>query len=192
MNTVMPEGHPIRAWPLRQASRIVWAGGVIAHATEAVYGLACDPLNRVAIRRLQLMKRRSPGKGLILIGSEPIQLEDWVDFPTTEIRARVLATWPGPVSWILPAQPGVPSWLTGGSKELAVRVTAHPQARALCALTGPLVSSSANPAGCQPARDPQRVRAYFGDRLDYLLPGRLGGASRPSCIVHALTGRRLR
>jgi len=165
---------------------------VIAHATEAVYGLACDPLNGDAVYRLAALKRRSTGKGLILIASEFSQLEAFICFPSAASRERVLGTWPGPISWILPARPGVPPWLTGGRTELAVRITAHPQARALCILAGPLVSSSANPSGCRPARGPQRVRAYFGDRLDYLLPGYLGGEARPSRILHALTGQQLR
>ncbi len=192
MKTVMPEGRPIRAWSLRQASRIVRAGGVIAHATEAVYGLACDPLNGEAIHRLLAMKRRSPRKGLILIAMDISQLEVFVSFPTREIRQRVLATWPGPVTWVLPVRDGVPPWLTGGRGELAVRVTAHPQARVLCGMAGPLVSTSANPSGSRPARDLQRVRAYFGPRLDYLLPGHLGGDARPSRIFHGLDGVRLR
>ncbi len=192
MKTAIPEDHPIRAWPLRRAARALAAGGVIAHATEAVYGLACDPLNRDAVLRLLVLKRRSPGKGLILIAAGFGQLDAFVRFPSTRLREQVLATWPGPVSWVLPARPWVPSWLTGGRADLAVRVTAHPQARALCSLAGPLVSSSANPSACAPARDPQRVRAYFGARLDYLLPGRLGAEPGPSRIFHALTGERLR
>jgi len=179
-------------WHLGLAARVVAAGGVIAYATESVYGLGCDPLNQDAVFRLLALKRRTPGKGLIVIASDFSQLKDIVYFPDAAVRTRVLATWPGPCTWVLPAYPGLPYCLTGGRMELAVRVTAHPQARCLCLLTGPLVSTSANPTATQPARGLQRTRAYFGTCLDYLLPGKVGSETRPSAIIHALTNRRLR
>ncbi len=167
-------------------------GGVIAYPTEAVFGLGCDPWNGAAVCRILRLKRRSPAKGLILVAAELAQLEPFVYFPNQAILDRVLSTWPGPVTWVLPARSGVPKWLRGDYKSLAVRVTAHPIASALCAEAGALVSTSANPSGCIPARCVQKVRAYFKNALDYIVPGEVGLEERPTEIRDGITGKILR
>jgi len=64
---------------------------------------------------------------------------------------------------------------------------------ALCAAWGgPLVSTSANPAGARPAREAFQVRRYFGDQLDYLLPGRIGASERPTSILDLASGQIIR
>jgi L-threonylcarbamoyladenylate synthase len=106
---------------------------------------------------------------------------------------RVLATWPGPVTWIVPARPFVPAWLTGGRGTLAVRVTAHPIASELAARAGgAIVSTSANRAGRSPLRSALAVRRAFHDDVDLVLVGPLGGADRPTEIRDAATGTTLR
>jgi len=107
--------------------------------------------------------------------------------------APVLASWPGPHTWLLPAAPGLPQWLSGSHDTLAVRVTRHPLASALCnCLDSPLVSTSANPSGQRPARNPLTLRRYFGDNIDLILHGPLGGLTRPSQIHDARSGLTLR
>lgn len=180
-------------WHLAQAARALRAGGVVAYPTEAVYGLGCEPLDGEAVLRLLAMKRRSVDKGLILIASDYAQLRPWVELPNAELERRVRARWPGPTTWLLPARAGVPGWITGGRPSLAVRVTAHPLAAALCARYGaPLVSSSANLSGGRPARDALGVRRRFGAQLDYVLCGRTGALAAPTEIRDALSGRLLR
>jgi L-threonylcarbamoyladenylate synthase len=165
---------------------------VIAYPTEAVFGLGCDPWNGAAVCRILKLKRRSMAKGLIVIAADLAQLEAFVYFPSPAIQERVCSTWPGPVTWVLPARAGVPKWLSGDYTSLAVRVTAHPIASALCAEAGALVSTSANPSGCTPARCAQEVRAYFKDALDYIVLGEVGREGRPTEIRDAITGKILR
>lgn len=165
---------------------------MVAYPTEGVFGLGCDPLNAEAVLDLLRLKNRSPDKGLIVIAAAVEQLQHLVDLDDPELRARVLPGWPGPVTWVLPARPATPPWLTGGRRGLAVRVTAHPAAAALCRAAGPLVSTSANPSGRPPARTLLRVRSYFGAALDAWLPGPLGGAPGPTPIRDACSGRMLR
>lgn len=182
----MSAGRP-PVWKIMPAQRALAAGGVIAYPTEAVYGLGCLPEPRPVARLLQI-KRRSPRKGLILVAADVAQLEAYISFPDARTRNRVTATWPGPVTWLLPARAGTPVWLTGDHPTLAVRVSAHPVVRALCERAGPLISTSANPAGAAAARDAARVRAYFGPALDFVLAGAVGGSSRPTEIRDAATG----
>ena len=183
----------IRPWQLRRALHALDSGGLIAYPTEAVYGLGCDPLNPEAVQRLLDLKQRPMHKGLILIAADFAQLEPWLAPLPAARRRAVLASWPGPNTWIWPVTEAVPVWLRGAHASLAVRVTAHPLARALCAaFGGPLVSTSANPAGHRPARSPLRVRQYFRDGVDCILHGPCVGAAGPTRIRDARTGTVLR
>lgn len=172
----------VNPWHIKLAARTVRSGGTIAYPTEAVFGLGCSPVFADAVERILALKRRPASKGLILVAADVGQLHELVDLDGLPDREAVLATWPGPVTWILPSRPGVPEWLCGDGTGLAVRVSAHPVVSELCRLIGPLVSTSANPAGAVPARTPARVRAYFSTALDYILPGSTGEKRTPTEI----------
>jgi L-threonylcarbamoyladenylate synthase len=177
---------------IARAARIVRAGGVIAYPTEAVFGLGCLPGDREAVARVLTIKRRSWRKGLILIGAELAQLERYVVLPPEPRRSEVLASWPGPHTWVLHARPETPRWITGGRPSVAVRVTAHPIAAALCWAVGEaLVSTSANVSRRPPHRRVLHLRRDLGNRLDYVLAGPLGGLASPTRIRDA-SGRTLR
>jgi L-threonylcarbamoyladenylate synthase len=176
-----------------RAARIVRAGGVIAYPTEAVFGLGCLPQHRAAVERLLALKRRSWRKGLLLIGADLAQLERFAALPPEPRLSEILSTWPGPVTWVLPARPRVPPWLTGGRGTIAVRLTDHAVARRLCERLGQaLVSTSANLTRRPPLRRVLHVRRQLGAAVDYVLAGELGGLARPTTIRDGLTGRVLR
>lgn len=168
------------------------AGKVIAYPTEAVYGLGCDPLNEVAVMHLLDIKQRPIEKGLILIAASLQQLEPYL-LLNDEIRARITPTWPGAVTWVIPAQASVPLWLTGEHDSLAVRVTAHPIAQQLCREYGsPLVSTSAN-ATTQPAmRTAEQVIKAFADSDMFVLDGKVGELAQETAIYDAVSGEQLR
>ncbi|MCB1803316.1 MAG: Sua5/YciO/YrdC/YwlC family protein [Gammaproteobacteria bacterium] len=177
---------------LRVASRLLRDGGIIAYPTEAVYGLGCDPLNASAVMRLLAIKQRPASKGLILIASQFSQLIPFVEPPDDELQQRLDASWPGPVTWLLPAREQTPAWLRGDHASIAVRVTAHRGAAALCtAFGGALVSTSANLAGRPPARNPLQVRLRC-PALDMILHGPTDGRRRPSEIRDARSGATVR
>ena len=178
---------------LEKAARILRRGGLIAYPTEAVYGLGCLPGERRTVERLLDVKRRSWRKGLSLIAANLGQLEPLVVFPTGPLAEELRLSWPGPVTWVLNARPGIPFWLTGGRDTLAVRVTGHALSRRLCeAAASPLISTSANRSGRPPLRRALKVRREFGGRVDYVLAGELGGLGNPTMIRDGLTGAVLR
>lgn len=178
---------------LDKAARILSAGGLIAYPTEAVYGLGCLPGRRETIARLLAVKRRSWRKGLPLIAASLEQLDPLVVLPNGAMGQEILASWPGPFTWVLEARPGAPRWLSGGRDSLAVRVTDHPLARELCERAGePLVSTSANRSGRPPLRHALHVRREFGTELDFVLSGRVGGLEQPTTIRDGRTGAILR
>jgi L-threonylcarbamoyladenylate synthase len=180
-------------WHIREAVRRIAAGGVIAYPTETVYGLGCDPFNGVAVLKLLELKQRMLDQGVILIASDLAQLEPLLLPLSPATRKRILKSWPGPVTWTLPCLPETPVWLRGRHDTLAVRVSSHPVARALCdCWDGPLVSTSANRHGRAPATSPLAVRLAFDDELDYIVHGAIGPGSKPSEIRDGVTGDILR
>ncbi|NNF95993.1 MAG: threonylcarbamoyl-AMP synthase [Halobacteria archaeon] len=178
---------------INEAVHVLQQGGVIAYPTEAVYGLGCDPANHQAVQKLLEIKQRDRDKGLILIAADFDQLIPFLAEIDDPIKERVLATWPGPVTWLWPAKSGVSTWLRGEHATIAIRVTDHPLAAQLCrAFGGALVSTSANVSGNPPAQSAEQVRAQFKHQLDYVLEGEVGGLAKPSQIRDALSGRILR
>ena len=172
---------------------MVHGGGIIAYPTEAVYGLGCDPLDAQAVFRLLAIKQRPLESGLILISSDMSQLHPYIRPLEPATLRRITATWPGPVTWLVPARAETPVWLRGRHDSIAVRITAHPLAAALCnALGQALVSTSANRHGRPPARTALQVRRRLGDAIDLVIPGATGSQSRPTEIRDARTGRVIR
>ncbi len=179
-------------WHIRLAAHAVKSGGVIAYPTEAVFGLGCSPWNEFAVQKLLCLKGRPPEKGLIVVAACVEQLHSLVNCNEISDMQTILETWPGPVTWVLPTHIDTPSSLSGAHTGLAVRVSAHPLVRELCKITGPLVSTSANLTNTKPARTTTAVRNYFGNGLDYILPGKLGNETAPSEIRQGDTGAILR
>jgi L-threonylcarbamoyladenylate synthase len=181
---------PVDLSGVERAARAAKAGGVIAYPTEAVWGLGVDPDNESAIRRLLELKSRPRAKGLILIAASAAQLEPWLAPLAQSDRDQLLNTWPGPVTWLVPNNGHASHWVTGDFDTVALRVTDHPLAQALClAFGGPLISTSANPQGLEPARTSVQVQHYFGDQIQALAPGQVGARTQPSEIRDLQTGR---
>ena len=178
---------------LRQAAQILRNGGVIGYPTEAVYGLGCDPLNEQAVMRLLTLKHRPVEKGLILIAADFNQLTPYLARLEPEILAKVQQSWPGPFTWVIPARDDVPDWVSGRHDSIAVRVTAHPVAAAICrAFGGAIVSTSANKSAHPPARTALKARIEFSNQLDYLITGATGRLATPTIIRDAYTDQVIR
>jgi len=167
-------------------------GGVIAYPTESCYGLGCDPRNRRAVMRLLRLKGRPQRKGLILIASTFGQLQPYAASLSAEQWRTVAPSWPGPVTWLLPAARTTPAWLRGSHKSIAVRVSAHPPAARLCqVLRMALVSTSANRTGMVPARSYRQCARQFGVGV-LTVPGQIGRRRRPSTILDLASGEVMR
>lgn len=177
---------------LKQAITAFKEGGVIAYPTEAVFGLGCMPLLQDTVYRILQLKHRAVEKGLILVASSIEQLEDYVHFDSLTTIDQIRESWPGPVTWLIPAKKETPAWLTGAHGTLAVRVSSHPTVNALCRELGPIVSTSANPAGSKPAVTTQEVLAFFGSELDYVIPADIKNNLNPTEIRDAQNGNIIR
>jgi L-threonylcarbamoyladenylate synthase len=182
----------MQPYKMHQMIRILGSGGVIAYPTEGVFGLGCNPWNQSAVNRLLAIKKRPLSKGLIIIAATLEQLHSFIEPLSESARARLEVTWPGPVTWVLPAQ-DAPPWLRGDHTTLAVRVTAHPIAAALCRVWGgPLVSTSANISTRPPARTALAVRHQLGRQVDAIVAGQTQGAKGPTEIRDLATEQIIR
>lgn len=165
------------------------AGGVIAYPTEAVWGLGCDPFNQAAVLQLLQLKQRDWRKGVILVAADIAQLQPYLYGLDENYVQTLHNSWPGPHTWLVPNNGTAPDWVSGGRDTLALRVSAHPLVAALCKkFAAPIVSTSANPAGKPAARSLLDVRRYFGNQLDAVVPGALGGLKNPTQIRDVISG----
>ncbi|MBF0110316.1 MAG: threonylcarbamoyl-AMP synthase [Magnetococcales bacterium] len=159
-------------------------GGIIAHPTETVYGLGADPFHPEALQRILSLKGRDAAKGFILLIPDRPALDPLVAAIPVTARRLMEHFWPGPLTLILPARPGLPAPLTGGRSTLAVR---HSSSRHVTTLlefwNRPLVSTSANRSGAPPLRDGKQVIDLFGAEIDCLQLGHCPPDTPPSTIV---------
>lgn len=177
---------------IQQALRHMLAGGVLAYPTEAVWGLGCCLDDETAVAQLLALKQRPLHKGLILVSGNAKHFEFLLERCSSEQRARMQATWPGPNTWLVPHHNLVPAWISGRHASVAIRVSDHPIIGALsAALGGPLVSTSANPQGLTPARTALRSRIYFGNAVHYCV-GAVGRSNNPSQIRDLISGQIVR
>ncbi len=114
-----------------RAAEFLRRGELVAFPTETVYGLGADALNTAAVARIFHAKGRPSNNPLIVhvsdLDSAKRLTETWPDSAT----ALAKCFWPGPLTLVLPRSALVPDIVTGGGSTVAVRVPAHPVARAL-------------------------------------------------------------
>ena len=176
---------------IRRAAISLSQWGLIAYPTEGVWGLGCDPANEEAVGRLLQLKARPIEKGLILVAGSLGQLSPY--FASLPNKNNLLVEHGRPVTWVVKHGGHCPDWLSGGRDTLAIRLSSHPVICALCQeFGGPLVSTSANPTGADPALTGEEVKNYFSDLIDVMVEGELGGENGASEIRDFPSGKILR
>lgn len=168
----------------KQVADILKSGGIAVVATDTLYGLVGQALNRPAVERIYTVKGRSPAKPFIILISHQSQLELF----GVQAVSQLNDYWPGPVSIILPCNRPDLKYLHRGTNDLAFRLPAKDDLRALIDQTGPLVAPSANPEGQPPATTITEAKAYFSNKVDvYADSGRVEG--NPSKLIKITGGQ---
>ena len=181
------------SYRLASAAEHIKKGGIIAYPTEGVWGLGCDPYNQEAVRQVLKIKDRPEEKGLILVAASLQQLSPLLKNLPAGSRSLLEASCPGPDTWLIPDPDQIiPAWIKGNFATVAVRVSQHPIVKSLCEKAGLLVSTSANPAGCDPALSQQQLEQYFSADNIFIVPGELGGQTKPSLIRDLLSRQVIR
>ena len=174
---------------LARAAGLLRAGGLVAFPTETVYGLGADAGNDRAVAGIYEAKGRPSFNPLIvhLADLDAVgQLVAW----SPQAGALAAAFWPGPLTLVLPLRPGAPvsRLVTAGLDTLAVRMPAHPVARALLeAFGGPVAAPSANRSGQISPTEAAHVRHGLDGRIDAVVDGGACAEGLESTIV-GLTG----
>ena len=169
---------------INQAAAILKDGGLIAFPTETYYGLAVDPFNEAALKRLFSVKKRPAVKPvLVLIPSREhiFQMIDAVPDAAGKLMDRF---WPGPLTMVFSARRELSVMLTGGTGTVGVRISPHPIAQALLkAHGGPLTATSANISGERAAVTAAEVKNTFGNDIDMVLGGGRTPGEKPSTLI---------
>ncbi len=172
------------------AAAIIREGGVVAFATETVYGLGANALDPTAVARVFEVKGRPRFDPLIVHVNHVDDAHRLTTaFPESAVRLAN-AFWPGPLTLVLPKAEDVPDLVTAGLSTVAVRVPVHPLARQLISQAGvPIAAPSANPFGEVSPTTAEHVRQQLGDRIDYLLDGGRCAVGVESTVLHVDDGR---
>jgi L-threonylcarbamoyladenylate synthase len=181
----------VRVWREEAAGALVeefrsllLGGGIAALPTDTFYGLAAHPFNAGALTRLFVLKARPPAKPVLVLVGAPEMLPQ-VAREVPEAGARLLAKfWPGPLTLILPARPGLPDLLTGGTGTVGVRQPRQAvTCRLLVSLGFPVTGTSANRSGRPPLTVAAEVAREFGGGVDLILDTGPCPGGLPSTIV---------
>ena len=172
---------------LTPAVEAIRDGRVVGYPTDTLYGLAVDPRSEEALVTLFALKGRSADRVVALVGASLAQVEIFADIGGA---ARRLADrfWPGPVTLVVPARPGLAPAVRSEAGLVGVRVPDHPVARALADACGhPVTATSANTSGAPPVRAPEQVaRALPG--LAVLLDAGPSPGGPPSTVIEVAGG----
>jgi tRNA threonylcarbamoyl adenosine modification protein (Sua5/YciO/YrdC/YwlC family) len=158
-------------------------GGVAAIPTETFYGLAADPRDERAVRRIVAAKGRDDARALPVVFSRPGDLADLGITAAEELLAPYLRIWPAPLTVVLPIREPVAA--SRGARKLAIRIPASTRLRRLLDHTGPLTATSANRSGDPPLDDPDAVERIFGGSLDCLVDGGRTPGGQASTVLDA-------
>jgi L-threonylcarbamoyladenylate synthase len=156
---------------IEAAARCLADGGLVAFPTETVYGLGADAGNGEAIARLYAAKGRPSFNPLIAHVADIAAAKRLAQFDAAAEKLAA-AFWPGPLTLVLPKRNdgGVADLALAGLDSVAVRVPAHPIARALlAAFKGPVVAPSANRSGHVSPTGAAHVLADLRGRIDMVI-----------------------
>jgi L-threonylcarbamoyladenylate synthase len=172
MNTRVLAVDPANPDPgaLDAAARVLEVGGLVAFATETVYGLGAVITKPAAVARIFAVKER-PAINPLIVHVEGISqaracTAEWPD-DAERLAARF---WPGPLTLVLPRGPTVPDVVTAGANTVAVRAPSGAVARALVERLGePIAAPSANRSNRISPTRAEHVLADFGGEIDLII-----------------------
>lgn len=129
---------------LQQAVKALQQGGIVAHATETCYGLACDVSNPVAVQNLFTIKQRDASKPVSALFESVESTKKYVIW-NTQAEEFAADTLPGPYTLILPLRTNTLYPTPTGGETIGVRISSYPIAQQLVAMFGkPISTTSAN------------------------------------------------
>ncbi len=155
-----------------RAADSLLSGDLVAYPTESFYGLAVDATNEKAIERLFLVKKRRPGRPVLILIPSIESLGQYVARISSVAHQLIKVFWPGGLTLVFEAGPMVSPLLTGGTGKIGIRLSSHPVATALTrAIGAPISGTSANISGAPACRNAQEVLNCLGEMVNLVLDG---------------------
>lgn len=180
---------------LKTALEVLERGGVVAHATETCYGLACDMTNPNAVAKLFAIKQRSGDQPVSALFASIDDVKKYVEW-SDEAQKLADEHLPGPLTIILPIQPEVqvfPTPTLDAHPTLGVRISSHSIASQLAArFSRPLSTTSANVHGQPNPYSAQEIADQFSteeEQPDLILDSGTLPEAPPSTVID-LTGNK--
>lgn len=176
---------PARPEPaFRRAREVICSGGIIAYPTETFYGLGVDPRDPAAVETLFAAKGRQEDQPVLLLLPGAGDVARWAAAIPAAAALLMDRFWPGPLTLVFTAAPGVPPALTGGKGTIGLRVPGSGLCRGLLAYLGTgLTGTSANRAGASPPATAEAVLRGLGDRIDLVLDAGPTPGGLPSTVL---------
>lgn len=154
------------------SAQILASGGLVVFPTETFYGIASDSQNPEGLAKLAELKDREAAKPFPLIISSVDQLDSLVGALPALAQKITDIHWPGPLTLVMEARPGVHPKLLSDNNGIGVRLSSWPIARALAeALGRAITATSANLAGGPPAKTVAELDPAVLDAVDLVLDG---------------------
>jgi L-threonylcarbamoyladenylate synthase len=155
-------------WAREALERCVAEGGVAVFPADTVYGLACDPLDPDAVRRVNALKDRDEGKSVAVMFFSPLAMRELLATLGPRARDALAALLPGPVTVVV-ANPGrrYPLACREDPERLGLRLIEGPLSDARCAV----FQTSANPSGAPAPRAASEVDPAILDGADVVIDG---------------------
>jgi len=186
INPAHPEDHKIK-----EGTKVLKDGGLIAFPTDTVYGLGADAKSLEAIDRLYQVKKRPREKPFILFLAKKEEILDFVETIPLSAQRLMNKFWPGPLTLIFKASSISPATLLNQQGEIAIRVPSHPIPQNLIEKNKILLATtSANFSGEPSPLRANQITAYLKEGIDLLLDGGETLLGEESTIVRA-TSREL-
>lgn len=153
---------------VQEAIRVLKSGGVIVYPTETSYGLGCDATQKKAVAKIFKIKQRSLKKSVTIIVSSFRMAQDYVEFDKISWQLAK-KYWPGPLTLVLPRnrkkRKKIYTDLTGKNFDFGIRISPQPVSLKLVRSLGrPLISTSANVSGDQPAYQLSEILKQFRNK----------------------------
>ena len=177
---------------IESVSGAIKGGALVVYPTETFYALGASLFHSRALSRVFSVKGRDPSKPLPFIASSISQALGMLEDESETILRLAISFWPGPLTIVGRASSIVPVSACALDKTIAIRVSAHPAARALARFSGsPMTATSANFSGDPPARSLADIPSRLLKLVDCVLDGSLLPGGLPSTIV-CMEGSRVR
>jgi L-threonylcarbamoyladenylate synthase len=167
---------------IEEVSRVLLQGGLAVIPTDTQYGAVARATDEQAVAKLYGLKGRTDKPGTIIAAS----IEQLVDLGIKERYLKAVASyWPSAISIVIPVGFALP-YLHLGKMTLAVRIPNDKNLTNLLQKTGPLLTTSANNAGEEPAAMCTEAQQIFGDKVEAYVDGGDLSGRLPSTVIRVV------